>query len=422
MSSDPEVTRIKVVRRKKNKKTENEIMSKEEGKEQEVEITTEKQSFRSKENRFKNDRNFAFTYFHEDMNNDKFVVGTEYHQEFVDWFIDYVKEKLNYRYLIFQQERCPKTTRVHFQGTIVFDNRRSIKNAKKILNNCHIEACENVFASIEYCRKDESREGGPWEDGEAPEQGKRNDLISLRDKIMEGKTEYDIMMDNTLAATYARYSRFADKCIEMKMKKFSNALRKVQVEVIWGASGVGKTFRVYEENGYDKVYRVQCINDKVWFDGYGGEDVIILDDFYGWVKWDYFLGLLDVYPCRLDVKGKSAWACWTKVYITSNVHPKQWYPNKLLNGELRDEFVRRIHKVTWINEEEICDCEPTDKSSTLEDESVVDPEVCRRNTRGLHTSYKRINQEHITSMRQQLKLGEPKNEETRDGDLFGWAK
>ena len=42
-----------------------------------------------------------------------------------------------------------------------------------------------------------------------------------------------------------------------------------------------------------------------WWDNYAQEEIIILDEFYGWLPYCEMLRLLDRYPCQVETKGGS---------------------------------------------------------------------------------------------------------------------
>lgn len=114
--------------------------------------------------------------------------------------------------------------------------------------------------------------------------------------------------------------------------------RDVEVVVFWGKTGTGKTRTAMAE---DSVYKLNTNNNgTLWFDGYDGEKTLVLDDFYGWIKYGELLTLLDGYPYRCQVKGSSVWARWTKVIITSNKRYEDWYMDRDISA-----LKRRISKI-----------------------------------------------------------------------------
>lgn len=76
--------------------------------------------------------------------------------------------------------------------------------------------------------------------------------------------------------------------------------------------------------------RLYCLDSggahTLWWDGYRAEEVLLIDDYDGWIGWSTFLRVLDRYPLRINVKGGHGWARYTKVIITSNVPYVDWYP------------------------------------------------------------------------------------------------
>lgn len=68
----------------------------------------------------------------------------------------------------------------------------------------------------------------------------------------------------------------------------------------------------------------------VWWDGYEGQQLLILDDFTGWIPMTQLLNVLDGYPMTLNVKNGRSMAAWTEVIITSNLHPKAWYRDEVM--------------------------------------------------------------------------------------------
>jgi len=124
------------------------------------------------------------------------------------------------------------------------------------------------------------------------------------------------------------------------MKNKADTFRVINTEVYWGEAGCGKTRKAVEENP-DHYILTTDGEGKVWFDGYAGEKTLILDDFYGGIKYSYLLRLLDGYKCRLEVKGSFTYAMWDKIIITSNKPPNDWYHHGLTPA-----LKRRLTKTT----------------------------------------------------------------------------
>jgi len=64
-----------------------------------------------------------------------------------------------------------------------------------------------------------------------------------------------------------------------------------------------------------------------WWDGYSGQPVVVIDEFYGWLGYDFLLRLLDRYSFAVETKGGSVSFTSKLVIFTSNKPPSEWYRN-----------------------------------------------------------------------------------------------
>ena len=128
-------------------------------------------------------------------------------------------------------------------------------------------------------------------------------------------------------------------------EKYANVFRKLEVQYIYGESGVGKTRGIYDKYGYKNVYRVSDYNHP--FDGYNGQDVLLLDEFRSNIPISLMLELLDGYPFELPSRYSNKQACYTKVVIISNVSLNMQYPNiQETEPETWKALLRRINSIT----------------------------------------------------------------------------
>lgn len=107
--------------------------------------------------------------------------------------------------------------------------------------------------------------------------------------------------------------------------------------VFWGGTHTGKSYRAWQEAGiqaYSKDPRT-----KFW-DGYGNQSAVVLDEFRGAIDISHLLRWLDKYPVRVEVKGSSVPLCATRFFITSNLHPSRWFPE--LDSETYSALARRL--------------------------------------------------------------------------------
>lgn len=111
--------------------------------------------------------------------------------------------------------------------------------------------------------------------------------------------------------------------------------------MLWGKAGTGKTRYCYAKS--PDLYSVPDAELK-WFDGYAGEEAILIDDYRGDAPISFILKLLDIYPLRLPVKGEFIPIRAKTIYITSNVCPQLWHSCS------KEALLRRMHHIIEFND------------------------------------------------------------------------
>lgn len=109
---------------------------------------------------------------------------------------------------------------------------------------------------------------------------------------------------------------------------------KTRVIVITGPTGTGKS--KWAADTFPGAYWKPRSD---WWDGYIGQDTVVLDEFYGWIAHDLLLRLCDRYPLNVQVKGGTVNFISKTIVITSNKSPKQWYKNFYFEA-----FERRVEE------------------------------------------------------------------------------
>lgn len=243
-------------------------------------------------------------------------------------------DKIVCRYHIYGYEIGENET-PHLQGYIEFDKVVRLSGMKKLIARAHFEQRRGTREQArEYCMKD----GTFFEFGDfgGIKPGKRTDIEEMVQAIKDGARPIDLI--ETMPVAVARNLKFMDRTLELIEKESTRDFRKVDVIVLWGAAGTGKTREVFKR--HPKVFTVNS-GEAFPFNGYDGETEIVLDDFYGGIPYHELLRVLDGYQYRVNVKGGHRYARWTTVYITSNKPPEQWY-----QVGLTDALKRRLTSVT----------------------------------------------------------------------------
>lgn len=248
-------------------------------------------------------------------------------------------EKNKVRYAVWQRERGASGTE-HLQGYIQFDSQITLATVKKrISKTAHFEIARgNAADNKRYCTKEDTRIEGPWEIGSAVDKGMRSDIVKAKEILNEGGMS---KLADEMPEMIVKYPRGMQMLHGLLQKKSTMRKRlNIDVFVLLGKPGTGKTRYVYDTEGFENTYSL-TVGDRLWFDGYEGQKVLLIDEFYGGIKYSMMLQLLDIYPLRLDIKGGSVWANWEKVYITSNSPVREWYKGVPDTGALE----RRIKNV-----------------------------------------------------------------------------
>jgi len=255
------------------------------------------------------------------------------------------------RYLVFQHERCAETGRLHWQGYCLFDAPKRFGGVKGLLPEAHWEPRRGTHEEARaYCTKDLTRVDGPYERGDPPKPGSRTDLGALCKAVAAGAT--DAALAQSMPECILRYHRGIGA---LRMSLVEQRRHKTACIVLWGPAGCGKS-----KWAHDTFPTAFTKDPEKWWDGYCGEDVVILDEFYGQLKLEYMLKLLDRYPVRFEQKGGYVQFRARLVVITSNTEPQEWYRGltERVDRAGRDrpvvwepQFFRRIEHIYRYNNE-----------------------------------------------------------------------
>lgn len=217
------------------------------------------------------------------------------------------------KYYTYGKEICPETKKLHYQGYVEFNKKMSLRQVKILDEKAHWEPRRGTQQqAIEYCHKDKDI----FEHGTKNAQGKRNDLVALKETLDQGGDHYEINFGCAI-----KYPRgIAEYKKHLMAKKFAKTQRNIGVCWIWGKSGTGKSKTARQ--WFPNMYTLPVIKKgNVWFDGYEGEPELLIEDLgFGDITREEMLRFLDRYPLQVPIKGGFVWAGWNIVIITSNYH------------------------------------------------------------------------------------------------------
>nr|QTE03441.1 MAG: replication-associated protein [Tarsiger cyanurus CRESS-DNA-virus sp.] len=255
-------------------------------------------------------------------------------------------------YLVVGRERCPTTGTRHLQGFINFSGRITFNQAKvKIGERAHLERTRGTDADNQkYCLKDGDI---LIEHGCPTAQGQRNDIAAALDVLVASGGCLKRVAEEHGPA-YVKYHRgFA----AYKILVCPTPPRdfKTNVFVYYGLPGSGKSRLANEmarKHDDDDSARVEDPAGSStgaegqqplqpghrgtgrgvyykprgqWWDGYTGQSSVVIDDFYGWIKYDELLKICDRYPHKVEIKGGYEEFTSKNIFITSNEPVDNWY-------------------------------------------------------------------------------------------------
>lgn len=233
-----------------------------------------------------------------------------------------------------QLECGDNTSYLHWQVAVAFPKKVTCAKVKEVFGRTtHVEVSRSA-AIDEYVWKEDSRvHNTQFELGhKAMKRNSEKDWDAVLDSVKRGK--FEEVPSDILIRCYGNLKKIhvdslkPDPCVK-------------EVFVFWGTTGTGKSRRAWDEATFDAYPKDP--NTKFW-DGYRGQEHVVIDEYRGSISISHMLRWLDRYPTIVEVKGSSCVLGCKKVWITSNLSPDQWYPD--LDEETRLALRRRFTQVT----------------------------------------------------------------------------
>lgn len=237
-------------------------------------------------------------------------------------------------YAIWQVEKAPDTGRLHCQAYCRYTAQVAFSRVVALFSaGGHVTLANgDEQSNIDYCSKEDTHVLGPWEFGKRAKQGKRNDIVVVRDLVKSGKGM------RTICETATSYQSM--RAGELMLKYLEPARdSSVAPDVRWyyGSTGSGKTREALAE--FPGAWVSQ--KDGQWFEGYDAHETCIFDDFRkDFCQFHVLLRLLDRHQYRIMCKGGSRQLLATVIIITCPWHPEVLFENR--SGEDLAQLMRRI--------------------------------------------------------------------------------
>ena len=194
--------------------------------------------------------------------------------------------------------------------------------------------------------KAETSVSGTFGDLPAEKEEEAPEMFKLIQDLRAGKTVMEIIEDNPKLAFRIREIETLRQAI--LEEKYSAENRALEVTYLYGASGTGKTRGIFEKHDRKSICRITDYGGKngVRFDAYHCQDVLVLEEFHSQIPISAMLNYLDIYPLTLPARYTDRIACYTKVYITSNIPLEEQYRDiQRYQMETWRAFLRRVQNV-----------------------------------------------------------------------------
>jgi len=215
------------------------------------------------------------------------------------------------------QQELGATGYEHWQLLVAFKRAVRLAAVKSIFGNtCHAEPSRSA-AATEYVWKEDTRvPDTQFELGTmAFKRNAKPDWDKVWDDAKKGK--FDNIPANVRVNSYNALCRIAkDHMVAEPMERVVN--------VFWGKTGTGKSRRAWDEATFGAYPKIP--STKFW-DGYNGHEQVVIDEFTGQIGIEHLLRWCDRYPVSVETKGSACVFNAKQIWITSNIDPREWYPN-----------------------------------------------------------------------------------------------
>lgn len=231
------------------------------------------------------------------------------------------------QYLAYGLEKCPTTSREHFQAFAYSATPQRFSWWQKLLKPMHFEPCHGTLDQNQtYC----SKAGQYTEIGMKPMgSGNKRILLEIKDQLDKGEPLRKLRkIDGAFDAVLRHERGLKEYERQLRMDKmYADGYKSKQVIVITGPTNTGKSRTIYDRHVATDVYSMPNCTGQ-WAGTYDGQPVVLYDDVGrgNIMPITDFLRLCDGYPIEVPVKGGFVPWTPTSIYFTSNFKFDEWWP------------------------------------------------------------------------------------------------
>lgn len=257
-----------------------------------------------------------------------------------------IMESNSIQFLAYGKEICPKTKKAHNQAFFYTWNpiSRLLKNLNKIGKwwgdtHCNIAPMYGNFEQNDaYCKK----ENIYTKLGKEPKQGERGDIRENVEMLTKGEITVDeLALKDPI--NFSMYQRLYEKINNIKLQKnWRTTMTKGYW--FWGGTQCGKSHNAFTKFGIakDETHYVKNLN-VMWWDGYSQQDIVIMNEFRGEIKYNELLDLVDKWPKTVPIRNQRDVPFNSKkLVITSSKPPEEIYMKIMDHQEKLEQLERRF--------------------------------------------------------------------------------
>lgn len=271
----------------------------------------------------------------------------------------------------------------HLQVMVIMNDKKSRRFMRRLCVGCdvdfmHAESTKEalkVYVTKELTRDPVLSADGPVLRGVwPPGQGSHSAVVDeVQLLIRDGGTELDVA-----DAHPAFWFRYYKACTKYRFLTQCDRSGHTHCTVYWGPAGSGKTRAassfgrsICTGSGGDYAPVVVADNGlaggeppvepprlaqfwlarpdgNLWWDGYANQPVVVIDEFYGWIKRDVCQRMIDRSPWQVPVKGDFIKFNSDFVVFTSNLSPFDWWKNIGIGDAMKRRLTGDLGHVVYM--------------------------------------------------------------------------